>query len=87
MLDMKKFNLTKHDEELVLLIKKTDQKVLALWTLDCLSPYLPYYKEKYSNDKTIEIAFNILKDWCEGKINMWNARKYCWTILKKSTRN
>ena len=30
MLDMKKFNLTKHDEELVLLIKKTDQKVLAL---------------------------------------------------------
>ena len=27
-----------------------------------LSPYLPYYKEKYPNDKTIEIAFNILKD-------------------------
>ena len=87
MLDIEKFNLTKHDEELVLLIKKTDQKVLALWTFDCLSPYLPYYKEKYSNDKAIEIAFNILKDWCEGKINMWNARKYCWTILKKSTRN
>ena len=30
MLDIEKFNLTKHDEELVLLIKKTDQKVLAL---------------------------------------------------------
>ena len=41
-------------------------------------------KKKYSNDKTIEIAFNILKDWCEGKINMWNARKYCWTILKRA---
>ena len=84
MLDMKKFNLTKHDEELVLLIKKTDQKVLALWAVDCLSPYLPYYKEKYPNDKTIEIAFNILKDLCEGKITKWNARKYCWTILKRA---
>ena len=30
MLDIEKFNLTKRDEELVLLIKKTDQKVLAL---------------------------------------------------------
>ena len=57
--------------------------MLALWAKDCLSPYLPYYKEKYSNDKTIEIAFTILKDWCEGKINMWNAHKYCWTNLKR----
>ena len=47
MLDMNKFNLTKHDEELVSLIKKTDQKVFALWAKDCLLPYLPYYKEKY----------------------------------------
>lgn len=30
MLDMNKFNLAKHDEKLVSLIKKTDQKVLAL---------------------------------------------------------
>lgn len=84
MLNMKRFNLTKHDEELVSLIKKTDQKVLALWAVDCLSRYLPYYKEKYPNDKTIEIAFNILKDWREDKINMRNARKYCRTILKRA---
>ena len=84
MLDMNKFNLTKHDEELVSLIKKSNQKVLALWAVDCLSLYLPYYKEKYPNDKTIEIAFNILKDWCEDKINTCNARKYCSTILKRT---
>ena len=84
MLDMKRFNLAKHDEELVSLIKKTDQKVLALWAIDYLSPYLPYYKEKYPNDKTIEIAFNILKDWCEGKITNWNACKYCLAILKRA---
>lgn len=42
---MNKFNLTKHDEELVSLIKKIDQKVLALWTFDCLSSYIPYYKK------------------------------------------
>lgn len=86
MLDMKKFNLTKHDEELVSLIKKTNQKVLALRAVNCLSTYLPNYKEKYPNDKTIEIAFNILKDWREGKINMWDARKYCWTILKRARK-
>ena len=68
MLDLNKFNLAKLDKELASLIKKTNQKVLALWAKDCLSPYLPYYKEKYPNDKTIEIAFNILKDWREGKI-------------------
>ena len=84
MLDMKRFNLTKHNEELVSLIKKTNQKVLALWTVDCLSPYIPYYKVKYPNGKTIEIAFNILKDLCEDKINMWYALKYCWTILKRA---
>ncbi len=84
MLDLNKFNLAKLDKELVSLIKKTNQKVLALWAKDCLLPYLPYYKEKYPNDKTIEISINILKDWCEGKINMRNARKYYWTILKRA---
>ena len=84
MLDMKRFNLTKLDEELVSLIKKTNQKVLALWAIDYLSPYLPYYKEKFPNDKTIEISFNILKDGREDKITKWNARKYCWTILKRA---
>ena len=84
MLDMYKFKLTKRDEELVALIKKTDQKVLALWAIDYLSPYLAYYKEKYPNDKTIKITFNILKDLCEGKITKWNARKYCRTILKRA---
>ena len=82
MIDMKNFSLAKHDPEIQGLISKTEQKVLAQWAIDCLNRILYIFEEKYPDEKVPETAVHILYDWMNDRIAMWDARKYCWTVLE-----
>lgn len=81
-IDMKKFSLAKHDPEIQDLISKTEHKILAQWAIDCLNRILYIFGEKYPNENIPQTAINILNDWMNDKITMWEARKYCWTVLE-----
>lgn len=81
-MDMKKFSLAKHDLELQNLISLTDQKILAKWAIDCLNRVFYIYEAKYPNETIPQTAIKILNDWIKDKITMWEARKYCWTVLE-----
>lgn len=81
-MDMEKFSLTKHDSEIQDLISKTDQKILALWAIDCLNRVFYIFEERYPDENIPQTAIKILNDWINDKITMWEARKYCWTVLK-----
>lgn len=81
-MDMKKFSLAKHDPEIQEFIAKTNHKVLAQWGIDCLNRIFFIYEERYPNNNTLKTAIDILNSWMQDKITMWEARKYCWTVLK-----
>lgn len=84
MIDMNKFSLAQHDPEIQELIKTTNQKVLARWAINCLNRILYIYQDKYPNENTPTTALNILNDWLNDKVTIWEARKYYWTVLAKA---
>lgn len=45
-----KFSVTHKDESMVKLMRKTDHKTLAVWTIDCVERVLPYFEGKYPED-------------------------------------
>ena len=77
MVDMKKFTLTKHDDELYAIIKpvklySSEHKILAVWGIDCLSRFLPVFEAKYPNEsKVLYTAVGTLQKWINGEIKMW----------------
>lgn len=79
---MNKFSLAKRDSEIQDLIQKTDHKILARWAIDCLNRVFYIFEERYPNETIPKTAIKILNDWIEDKITMWEARKYCWTVLE-----
>ena len=81
-INMEKFSLAKYDSEIQDLIFNTEHKVSAEWAIDCLERVFYIFEEKYPNEKVPQTAIQILRDWMEDKITMWEARKYCWTVLK-----
>lgn len=81
-MDIKNFSLAKHDPEIQDLISKTDHKVLAQWAIDCLNRIFYIFEKKYPDEKIPQNAIKILNDWMNDKITMWEARKYCWTVLE-----
>ncbi len=86
MIDMNKFSLTKHDDELLDIIKPVKQyscehKILALWAIDCLNRVLPLFEVKYPNETILKTAIGTLQKWINDEIKMWDARKYTYTVL------
>jgi len=86
MVDMNSFTLTKHDDELLAIIKPVKQnseehKLLALWAIDCLSRVLPLFESKYPNETTLKTAVATLQRWMHGEIKMWDARQYTYKVL------
>lgn len=72
-----------HDPRIQALIKQTDKKTLALWAIDCFNRRRSLVKEEYiEENKIIDHALATLNLWLEDKMTMWEARKYCWTVLK-----
>ncbi len=82
-MDMKNFTLTKHDPDLVGLIECTDHKTLAVWAIDCFNHgrTLVDHELGKHEEAVIETALATLRLWIDDKLSMWEARKYCWTVL------
>ena len=78
---MKPFPLPKKDIRMKELIETIEHKTLALWSIDCLERFMPYLESKYPNEERPRTAINILKQWLNDEITMWEARKYCWKVL------
>lgn len=78
---MKKHPLIKHDPRLLELIKTTNQKILAIWALDCVEKHMYLIEDKYPFELRPRESLNILKKWLNDEISMWDARKYTWPTL------
>ena len=72
----KKFSIAHKDEELWALINTTNHKMLAVWAIDCAQRVLPYFEEKYPEDKRPRKAIETLKEWIlTGILKMAVIRK------------
>ena len=72
----KKFSIADKDPQIVALIEKTDHKILAKWTVDCVERVLPYFEEKYPQDPRPRNAMLELKAWImTGSFKMAVIRK------------
>ena len=72
-----KFSLTSFkDERIVELVKKTSQKTLAVWAIDCAERVLPYFEQKYPEDRRPRTAIDALRIWIiTGEFKMAVIRK------------
>ena len=71
-----KFSITHKDEPMWELVGKTDQKTLAVWTIDCVERVMPYFEEKYPQDHRPRQALETLKTWIDtGVFKMAVIRK------------
>ena len=59
-------------EELAII---TDQKILAVWSLDCAEHVLPVFEEKYPSDPRPRDAIEAGRSWLRGEIKVGEARK------------
>jgi len=69
-----KFSLAKHKSEFIELVEKTDHKTLAVWAIDCAERVMPYFEEKYPEDRRPRQALETLQTW----INTGVFKRYCW---------
>jgi len=59
-------------EELAMI---TDQKIRAVWSLDCAGRVLPVFEEKYPSDPRPRDAIEAGRSWLRGEIKVGEARK------------
>jgi hypothetical protein len=70
------FSITRKDESILELVKKTDHKALAVWAIDCVERVLPFFEEKYPEDKRPLKAIGTLREWIStGAFKMAVIRK------------
>ena len=70
------FSIARNDAEMVELVRKTDQKILALWAIDCAERVMPYFEETYPQDHRPRHAIETLKTWiATGVFTMAGIRK------------
>ena len=75
-MEKSKFSVTHKDESMVELMRKTDQKTLAVWAIDCVERVLPYFEEKYPQDNRPRKAIEALQAWINtGVFKMADIRK------------
>ncbi len=71
-----KFSLVKEKGFFMALVSQTDQKILAVWAIDCAERILPYFEEKYPDDKRPRQAIETLQKWIKtGVFRMTVIRK------------
>jgi hypothetical protein len=71
-----KFALTQIDPATAELTKKTDHMTLAVWAIDCAERVMPYFEEKFPEDKRPRIALETLQTWIDtGVFKMAVIRK------------
>ena len=57
------FSLNRKDDALEELVKGTDKKTLAVWSIDCAERVLPYFEENYPDDSRPRNALTALRAW------------------------
>ena len=71
-----KFSLVRKDEAMVELAIKTDHKVLGVWAKDCTERVLPYFQDKFPDDRRPRQALETLQAWVDtGVFKMAVIRK------------
>jgi hypothetical protein len=72
-----KFSINHNDEEMMELVKNTDQKTLARWAIDCAERVMHYFEEKFPDDKRPRQALDTLEKWIvTGVFKMSVIRKF-----------
>lgn len=67
---------TSLDQEIIELVKKTNHKTLGIWAADCVERVLPYFEEKYPEEKRPRKAIEALRTWVQtGVFKMADVRK------------
>ncbi len=70
------FSIARKDEAMLELVKKTDQKTLAFWAIDCAERVMPFFEDQYPQDPRPRKAIEILKKWIDtGEFKMAVIRK------------
>lgn len=71
------FSLTTYkDSATVELVSNTDQKVLAIWAIDCAERVMPYFEKQYPQDPRPRQALEALRAWIDtGVFQMAVIRK------------
>jgi len=66
-----KFSLAQMDEELVILVERSDHKILALWAIDCVERIFHFFEKHYPKDLRPRQAIDTLKVWIDtGEFKM-----------------
>ena len=75
---MKKPKMVKTDldKPIMELANRTDHRMLGIWAADCAERVLPYFEEKYPEDKRPRKAIEALRVWVQtGKFKMTDVRR------------
>ena len=71
-----KFALTLSDTAMVELVRRTDQKTLAVWAIDCTLRVMPYFEQNDPEDHRPRNALETLQSWADtGVFSMAVIRK------------
>ncbi|MBN2517303.1 MAG: hypothetical protein JXB14_00500 [Candidatus Altiarchaeota archaeon] len=70
-----KFSLAYKVKPILELARKTGHKILAAWAIDCVERVLPYFEEKYPQDRRPRKALERLRAWIDtGVFKMADIR-------------
>jgi hypothetical protein len=76
MKEKSKFSVAYKDRSLLELVGKTDHRTLAAWAIDCAERALPYFEERYPEDRRPRQAIEALQEWIDtGVFKMAVIRK------------
>jgi hypothetical protein len=64
------------DERVIELVTQTDHRTLAVWAFDCAERVLPYFEERYPEDRRPRNAIETLQTWIDtGALRMFVIRQ------------
>ena len=67
--------VTSLDEPIEELVRKTDHTIVAIWAADCAERVLPYFEEKYPEDRRPRKAIEAIREWARtGVFRMADVR-------------
>lgn len=70
------FSVARKDRPMLELVKKSDQRILAVWAIDCVERVMPHFEERYPGDHRPRKAIETLKAWINtGEFRMADIRK------------
>jgi polygalacturonase len=70
------FSIAHKDEDMLALVRATDQKILAVWAIDCAERILPFLEQQFPDDHRPRHAIEVLQRWLQtGVFKMAVIRK------------